>query len=704
MKVGHKLLIIGVSILIITGLSVHLFSEYQTGIIKKAYEQINIVSLMSKKIFEARNAINRFQIDDIINEKYYESGESENLDEYNEIMDGLKSYELAFFEIYRGKDRVNLQSCFRSIVGNLDESFNSLVQEYKTLGHNDYGIEGRFSPERDAFMDVLEELENYEIIAALEDLKVQEMKLVHRKVEKYQNKINKSLSGINDFAKEYNIDVEIPIAEYSESIDKYSQQFKKIGLSDDEGLRLDLKNKLIEAEIFFEQIAEDSHNSMVKASKNKTVFGLIFIVCGVLAGSAIFFIFSRTITGPLYQLSVVAEKTADGDLTSKLNSRLSRRRDEIGILADSFYETVQNLKEAVLQIKISSEKNKEIGIKLKDSAGLTSNSVEIVSENMTSFTELFKILDQNISRSNEASKKIIENIGSLGERIHGQATAVEEISSIIEEMSASLNSIAGITSEKKKLSDNLVSITKEGDIRVAETNIIIKEISESTGKMKDLTELINNIASQTNLLSMNAAIEAAHAGDAGKGFSVVAEEIRKLSEETSDGVKGISQYLNFVVEKIELALVSSENSGKAFVKVNEGVSGSTEAFGVIADMVLEASSGSEEMLKAMVEINQVTNDVKSSAGDIKEVLNGMGRDMNEIADLSSTGTHDIENALTAIEEIDNNTSAVAALSSSNEEILEELASLVMKFKLTEEEAENSGEDSSDTAEQSIINM
>ena len=142
-----------------------------------------------------------------------------------------------------------------------------------------------------------------------------------------------------------------------------------------------------------------------------------------------------------------------------------------------------------------------------------------------------------------------------------------------------------------------------------------------------------------------------------------------------------------------MALVSSENSGRAFIKVNEGVSGSTEAFSLIANMVTEASSGSEEMLKAMVEINQVTNDVKRNAGDIKDVLNGMGRDMNEIDDLSSTGAHDIQNALTAIEEIDQNTSAVADLSSSNEEILEELASLVMKFRLTDEDASAVSSDS-----------
>ncbi len=187
-------------------------------------------------------------------------------------MTGLKDYEYAFFEIYKGRDKENLQSCFRSIVGNLDESFQSLVTAYETLGHNDYGIEGLFSEERHVFMDVLEELENDIINTELEILKVQEMKLVHRKTEKYKDKINKSLARILELADENDIDVASSIGKYAEYIDLYYKQFNEIGLSDEEGLRLDLKNKLVEADIFFLKIADDSNSSMIKASKDKTVF------------------------------------------------------------------------------------------------------------------------------------------------------------------------------------------------------------------------------------------------------------------------------------------------------------------------------------------------------------------------------------------------------------------------------------------------
>ncbi len=382
-------------------------------------------------------------------------------------------------------------------------------------------------------------------------------------------------------------------------------------------------------------------------------------------------------------LAVVAKKTADGDLTSQIDSTLSGRKDEIGILAGALDKTVLNLKKAVEEIKSASDKNKDVGENLRKTADLTSGSVETVTDNMNIFTGLFRKLDLNINKSNEASDRIINYINSLTSRIHGQVAAVEETGAVIEEMTASLNSISSITSDKKEISDNLSLITKEGDERVRETNLIIKEIADSTGKMKELTELINGIASQTNLLSMNAAIEAAHAGDAGKGFSVVAEEIRKLSERTAEGVKGISVYLNSVVEKIEKALVSSENSGKAFLKVNDGVSGSIEAFSIIADMVSEVSTGSSEMLNAMSEINQVTHDVKNSAGEIKEVLTDMGREMNELAGLSSDSTLEIEKALKAIKRIDQNTKNVAVLSVSNEKILEELTLLVKQFRLSE---------------------
>ena len=684
MKVSHKLLIIGISLLVISGLSVHLFDEYQTGVIKEAYEQISIVSSISKKIVEAGNAINRFQIDDIINEDYYKEDQSVNLQEYRTIMDELKIDEKEFFRLYDGKEKELFQSVFRSITGNLDESFQELVNAYKTLGYNDFGIEGKFSEARHDFMEVLEELDNDEINTEVESLRVQEMKFIHRKEARYQGKIVKALDGLNAMAADHGKDISVPTAEYAKYIKQYAEKFSEIGSADTEGLRFELKNKLVEAEKFLNEIAEESNKKMYTASRNKTIAGYVFIFFGILISSTVFFFFSRTITKPLQILSVIAKKTAEGDLTSRIDEKLLKRKDEIGILADSFSGTVQNLKNAINQIKTSSADNIRIGEKLKNNADETSNSVEAVSDNIDNFTELFKTLDRNIGRSNDSSKQIVEKVNMLGDRIRGQASSVEEISSIIEQLSANLYSISNITSDKKIISDKLVDITREGDSRVKETNTIIKEISENTGKMKDLTELITNIASQTNLLSMNAAIEAAHAGDAGRGFSVVAQEIRKLSEETSEGVKGITAYLNSIVEKIEKALVSSENSGNAFVKVFEGVSGSADAFSGISDMVTEASSGSSEMLKSMHEINQVTNDVRTSTADIINVLTAMGDDMTEIADLSSSGTYDIEKALKAIKEIDKNTTDVAQLSRSNEKILEELTHLVEQFKLPEE--------------------
>ncbi len=707
MKLGQKLLIIGISILLLIGLSVHFFSEYQTGRIIKSYRQSDIVSMISRKLVEAHNAINRFQIDDIINEEYYEEGKSENLQEYEAIMDALRNYEYEFFKIYRGEDSEVLQSCFRSIVGNLDESFKTLVNAYNLLGYNDYGLEGKFSEVRHNLTVILEDLDDPVINAELESLKVQEMKLIHRKSEKYCGKITDALGSINEMAQLHTLDIAGETAEYLKYVNNYYEQCILIGLNDNEGLRLDLKNKQFEAEEFFRNIAEKSNDAMYKASRNKTIFGLVFIIAGIIISSVAFFIFSWSLTKPLYSLSVIAKRTADGDLLSKIDNKLLQRKDEIGILADSFSKTVLNLKSAIEQIKESSEKNRQVGEVLRESADMSSRSVEIVSDNMISVTELFRNLDQNISRSNEASKNIISSINGFSERINGQVTAVEQISAIIEELSASLNSIAGITADKKKISDSLVNTTREGDARIRETNAVIKEIADSTGKMKELTELINGIASQTNLLSMNAAIEAAHAGDAGRGFSVVAEEIRKLSEETADGVKGISLYLNSVVEQIDKALVASENSGKAFIKVDENVSGNAEAFNGIAQMVLEASSGSDEMLKAIIEIRQVTHDLKGTANDIKEVLTEMGSEMDEIADLSKTGTHDIENALKAIKEIDINTSNVADLSDSNEKIIEELTGIVENFRISEKAETDTSEgfdNTSKTDENSAASM
>jgi len=680
MKVSQKISATGIGIILLTSLSVYFFSEYQSGMIERSYHRIRIASEISRKNIEANVAISNFQLQDILVEEYYETLESANLEEYERLMGELEDLGKEFSQVCEEDIRESVLMRFDTILGRLNSSVDALVEGYTVLGFNDYGLEGRFSVTRDQMEENFTVKDEEAFALALEDLKVQEMKFIHRKKDKY---IDKAASALDDAAAAVagQDDFRIPADEYISHMKAYRDQFTLIGLTGDDGLRGDLKKDLGEIRDFIRELSEDSDAAMILASKKKTLFGLLFILTGILISSVLFFLLSRQVTVPLHQLSLAAARTAEGDLTEGIAETLMDRKDEIGLLAGALDRTVGSLQDAVQHMKSSSDENRSVGENLRENADLTSRSVEAVKGKLSGFTELFSHLDRNIARSSDASNQIILNTSVLGERISGQVTAVEETSAIIEEMSASLNSIAGITTDKNRISTDLVQITREGDERVRETNSIIREISESTDQMKNLTDLINGIASRTNLLSMNAAIEAAHAGDAGKGFGVVAEEIRKLSEGTAEAVKGISNYLNSVISRIEMALTASENSGAAFSRVNDGVADSAEAFRTIADMISEVSSGSQDMLKAMSQISQVTRDVDAGSDDIKKIIESLGEDMKAVSELSARGTVEINDSLENIRTIDGNTSRVAQLSGANERIIEQLTEQVSRFRL-----------------------
>ena len=686
MKVHQKLLITGIGIILSVTLSVHGFSEYQTRKIDSAFTGIQVVASLQKSLLEAQNAIFLFQIVDSISEEYFSQGTSANLQAYERAMHSIGRDREKFSELYAGEDGESPADDLSSLFNNIDNAFERLVRAYSSMGYNDYGLEGEISEIRNEISEKTEALGNPEIEVYLESLKVQEMKFIHRKLESYIDKARSKLDSIASLSLESGVDIGFQAESYITHMREYYTLCMVIGLTGGEGIRLELEKNLGTADVLLREIAEKSRRAMEKAKTDKTLFGIIFIFLGVVLSSMGFSFFAKSVTGPLHFLTGIAQRAAGGDLTTDgYGNRLNGRKDEIGLLAGSLMETVKNLETAVMQIRNSSEKNRQIGETLKEHAGQTLGSMERVTGNMSRFSELFMNLDRNIAASSDSSTGINENIIALSERIADQASAVDETSAVIEEISANLSSIAGITNEKKRVSHSLVEITREGDERVRETNSIIREISDNTGRMKELTELINGIASQTNLLSMNAAIEAAHAGDAGRGFSVVAEEIRKLSEKTTVSVREISSYLKSVVDNIGKAQLSSEESGATFIRVNAGVADSIQAFDEISNMINEVSSGSREMLESISVIDQVTLDVKEKTGNIREGFSQIGEEMQEMAELSSEGTQEIGKVLATMKMIGEDTSRLADLSSSNEMVQEELMSLVKRFTLSEGE-------------------
>ena len=208
-----------------------------------------------------------------------------------------------------------------------------------------------------------------------------------------------------------------------------------------------------------------------------------------------------------------------------------------------------------------------------------------------------------------------------------QSELVEKSSAFISDMTKTINEIALSSREKTEHVESLLNLISESEKNVDSIDQVITGIASLSSEMMEITSVINNISSQTNLLAMNAAIEAAHAGDAGKGFSVVADEIRKLAEDTGINSGEISKTLIKMNEIIKSAEDISEENKHAFSGLFSTISGFTEIFRNINISMTDLAKGTESVTNSISDIIQMSASSRHAADEIdigtREINNSM---------------------------------------------------------------------------------
>ncbi|MDR1099052.1 MAG: methyl-accepting chemotaxis protein [Treponema sp.] len=404
------------------------------------------------------------------------------------------------------------------------------------------------------------------------------------------------------------------------------------------------------------------------------IIGVVMVLF-VIAGA---FIMARSISRPLARMVTVLQEVGEGNLTPRLDIN---SKDEIGTMTVSFNITLDKIRNLILIIKKKAASLLDIGTELSANMTETAAAINEITANIKNMEIHTTRQSDGVSESGAVIQKIIAHIDALNDGIDQQTNSVSQSSSAIEEMLANIQSVTQTLINNADNVRNLAEasgIGRSGLEAVAED---IREIAHESEGLLEINGVMENIASQTNLLSMNAAIEAAHAGDAGKGFAVVAGEIRKLAESAGEQSKTTSVVLKKIKNAIDKITRSTGEVLNKFEAIDTGVQTVSCQEENIRQAMEEQGTGSRQILEAVGQLNEISGQVKSGS---EKMLAGSGEVMEtskslEIITQELTGGMN-EMAIGA-DQINIAVNRVNEIAGKNKSDIDELIAEVNKFKI-----------------------
>jgi methyl-accepting chemotaxis protein len=410
------------------------------------------------------------------------------------------------------------------------------------------------------------------------------------------------------------------------------------------------------------------------------LFAIIVVVFSVVIAAVLtFFVVSR-IAKPIVDVSLTLKDIAEGegDLTKTINIA---SKDEIGDLALYFNETLEKIRNLVITIKNQAVTLFDIGSELASNMTETAAAINEITATIQSIKSRVINQSASVTETNATMEQITVNIDKLNDHIEYQSANVSQSSSSIEEMLASIQSLAKTMVQNAENVKELADASGVGRTGLQEVAADIQEIAKESEGLLEINAVMQNIASQTNLLSMNAAIEAAHAGDVGKGFAVVADEIRKLAENSGAQSKTISTVLKKIKDSIDKIMKSTDAVLNKFEAIDGGVKTVSEKQMYVCSSLEELNTGSKQILDTLGQLNGITVKVKSGSA---EMLEGSKEVIHESKNLEMV-TQELSNGMSEMaigaDQINIAVNRINTISGENKNNIDILVKEIAKFKV-----------------------
>lgn len=442
---------------------------------------------------------------------------------------------------------------------------------------------------------------------------------------------------------------------------------------------------IIQVALLSIMVAQDGFSSLILA---------LFAVS--LASSAFFIVLICKVLGKISILQDVTEDLANKDFTVDLEPAGSV---EINNLMTNLNQMIDQLNDFFVIVKTTTSKAISSGYSINDSANSTAAATAEIDSNIEKINQQFDTITQIVKDTVAVITEMNIHVDTLVQNNNDQTVAIEDSNNAVNEVVNTLEFINEMANSRSKGAEEMYDLVADGDEKISSTTGILAQITSQLEEIKEVVTIINSVAEQTNLLSMNAAIESAHAGEAGKGFAVVAEEIRTLAEETADNAKRIAKAIGAIVSSVNEANITSSEASVAFSKVSAHSK-------VVIQSFKDITNGIGKIDSQMHQIKQKSGVTASAADKINSYCSDLANRQKDISDQVDSMNDQFVQAMLAIRQIKQGTENIVermkVVSSSSKESyknMTELENVLEGFKTKSEVEEAvSAVDSENTIE------
>ncbi|MDR0629174.1 MAG: methyl-accepting chemotaxis protein [Treponema sp.] len=409
---------------------------------------------------------------------------------------------------------------------------------------------------------------------------------------------------------------------------------------------------------------------------------LVFFVM-LLVILLVFFIINLYIQRIFKPLGTMIEMLKDisegeGDLTKRLTIHAA---DEIGNMGTHFNETLSKIHNLVVNIKQQSVSLANIGTELSTNMAKTAMTIGEIDDTVKNVKQQANRQAGSVNQTSETMRKIIASIEQLNQHIETQAGHITQSSAAIKQM---LANIASVTKTLVMNNDNVRKLSQASDAGrtgLQEVSTDIQEIAKESEGLLEITAVMDGIASQTNLLSMNAAIEAAHAGESGKGFAVVADEIRKLAESSGEQSNTIASVLKKIKGSIDKIALSTNAVIERFEAIDRNVKVVSEQEEEVRKAMEEQGTGSKQILEYIGKLNDISQIIKEDSEEMRTGSREILAESKNLEGLTGDIDQGMEGMASGADQINTAVQRVHDLSGENKRHIDVLVNEISKFKV-----------------------